>query len=84
MAWKAADNSSGNGPKYVSGKPPLGDCKQSPTGQRMAWAEKAGIHIPYIHPGKPKQNTYIELYNRRVSPEWLDQNIFETIVPLSE
>jgi len=60
-----------NGPEYVSGK-------------LMAWAEKAGIHILYIQPGKPQQNAYIERYNRTVRHEWLDQNIFETIVPLGE
>jgi len=60
-----------NGPEYVSGK-------------LMAWAEKAGIHIQYIQPGKPQQNAYIERYNRTVRHEWLDQNIFETIVPLGE
>ena len=55
-----------NGPKYISGK-------------LMAWAEKMGIHIQYIQPGKPQQNAYIERYNRTVRHEWLKQNIFETI-----
>ena len=31
-----------NGPEYVSGK-------------LMGWAEKRGIHIEYIQPGKPQQ-----------------------------
>jgi putative transposase len=60
-----------NGPEYVSGK-------------LMAWAEKAGIHILYIQPGKPQQNAYIERYNRTVRHEWLDQNIFETIEEAQE
>jgi putative transposase len=60
-----------NGPEYVSG-------------MLMAWAERMGIHIQYIQPGKPQQNAYIERYNRTVRHEWLDQNIFETIVPLGE
>jgi len=55
-----------NGPEYISGK-------------LMAWAEKRGIHIQYIQPGKSQQNAYIERYNRTVRHEWLDQNIFETI-----
>lgn len=55
-----------NGPEYVSGK-------------LQAWAEKMGVHIQYIQPGKPQQNAYIERYNRTVRHEWLDQNIFETI-----
>ena len=60
-----------NGPEYISGK-------------LMAWAEKAGIHILYIQPGKPQQNAYIERYNRTVRHEWLDQNIFETIEEAQE
>lgn len=60
-----------NGPEYISGK-------------LVAWAAKRGIHIQYIQPGKPQQNAYIERYNRTVRHEWLDQNIFETIVPLGE
>ncbi|MDO7722731.1 MAG: IS3 family transposase, partial [Loktanella sp.] len=55
-----------NGPEYVSGL-------------LMQWAEKRGITIAYIQPGKPQQNAYIERYNRTVRHEWLDQNIFETI-----
>lgn len=55
-----------NGPEYVSGL-------------LMQWAEKRGIAIEYIQPGKPQQNAYIERYNRTVRHEWLDQNIFETI-----
>ena len=55
-----------NGPEYISGL-------------LMRWAEKCGISIAYIQPGKPQQNAYIERYNRTVRHEWLDQNIFETI-----
>ena len=50
----------------------------------MAWAERMGIHIQYIQPGKPRQNAYIERYNRTVRHEWLDQNIFETIEEAQE
>jgi putative transposase len=60
-----------NGPEYISGK-------------LMAWAERMGIHIQYIQPGKPQQNAYIERYNRTVRHEWLDQNIFETIQEAQE
>ena len=60
-----------NGPEYVSGK-------------LMAWAERMGIHIQYIQPGKPQQNAYIEHYNRTVRHEWLNQNIFETIQEAQE
>jgi len=54
-----------NGPKYISGK-------------LMAWAERIGIHIQYVQPGKLQQNAYIERYDRTVRHEWLDQNIYET------
>jgi len=53
-----------NGPEYVSGK-------------LVAWAERRGISIQYIQPGKPQQNAYAERYNRTVRHEWLDQNIIE-------
>jgi putative transposase len=55
-----------NGPEYVSGK-------------LMVWAEKRGVRLEYIQPGKPQQNAYIERYNRTVRGEWLGQYIFETI-----
>ena len=55
-----------NGPEYISGK-------------LLAWAEKRGISIQYIQPGKPQQNAYVERYNRTVRHEWLDQNIISSI-----
>ena len=54
------------GPEYVSGK-------------LMEWAEKQGVLLAYIQPGKPQQNAYIERYNRTVRGEWLSQYIFETV-----
>ena len=60
-----------NGPEYISGK-------------LMTWAEKHGVHIEYIQPGKPQQNAHIERYNRTVRGEWLDQYIFETIEEAQE
>ncbi len=60
-----------NGPEYVSGK-------------LMAWAEKQGVLLQYIQPGKPQQNAYIERYNRTVRGEWLGQFIFETIEEAQE
>jgi putative transposase len=50
----------------------------------MAWAEKHGIQVAYIQPGKPQQNAYIERYNCTVRGEWLDQQIFETIEEAQE
>ncbi len=55
-----------NGPEYVSGT-------------LMTWAEKQGIALRFIQPGKPQQNAYIERYNRTVRAEWLGQYIFETM-----
>lgn len=55
-----------NGPEYISGK-------------LLEWAEKQGIVIQHIQPGKPQQNAYIERYNRTVRHEWLDQHIIENI-----
>ena len=55
-----------NGPEYVSGR-------------LQTWAEKAGIGLLYIQPGKPQQNAYIERYNRTVRTEWLGRYHFESI-----
>ncbi len=49
------------------------------SGKLMEWAEKQGVGLDYIQPGKPQQNAYIERYNRTVRCEWLSQYIFETI-----
>jgi putative transposase len=54
------------GPEYSSGK-------------LLIWAEKHGVTIQHIQPGKPQQNAYIERYNRTVRHEWLDQYIIESI-----
>ena len=43
------------------------------------WAEKSGIVLTYIQPGKPQQNAYLERYNRTVRQEWLRLYLFETI-----
>ena len=45
----------------------------------MAWAEKHGVRLEHIQPGKLQQNAYIERYNRTVRGELLSQYIFETI-----
>jgi len=54
------------GPEYISGT-------------LISWAEKQGISIQHIQPGKPQQNAYIERYNRTLRHEWLDQHIIENI-----
>ena len=45
----------------------------------LEWAEKQEILIRIIQPEKPRQNAYIERYNRMVRHEWLDQHIIENI-----
>lgn len=55
-----------NGPEYTSAV-------------LQGWAEKNGIALCYIQPGKPQQNAYVERYNRTVRHEWLDQNQFTSI-----
>jgi putative transposase len=60
-----------NGPEYISGT-------------LMKWAEKQGVQLAFIQPGKPQQNAYIERYNRTVRGEWLGQYIFETIEEAQE
>jgi putative transposase len=55
-----------NGPEYISGT-------------LMTWAEKHGVRLEHIQPGKPQQNAYIERHNRTVRSKWLSQYIFEII-----
>ena len=54
-----------NGPEYISGK-------------LATWAEKQGIALAFIQPGKPQQNAYIERYNRTVRYDWLAQYLFDS------
>ena len=55
-----------NGPEYISGK-------------LLVCAEKQGITIQDMQPGRPQQGAYIERHNRTVKHEWLDQYIIESI-----
>ncbi len=48
-------------------------------GTLLSWAERRGIAIQHIQPGKPQQNAYIERYNRTVRHEWFGQYLFRTI-----
>lgn len=45
----------------------------------ITWAEKRGIRVLFIQPGKPTQNAYVERFNRTVRHEWLDAHLFESI-----
>jgi len=55
-----------NGPEYISGA-------------LLAWAERKGVRIEHIQPGKPQQNAYVERYNRTVRYAWLARTLFDTI-----
>ena len=44
-----------------------------------AWADKRGIRLLFIQPGKPQHNAYIERFNRTVRHEWLGEHIFQSI-----
>ena len=50
----------------------------------QSWAEKRGIRIRYIQPGKPQQNGYAERYNRTVRYDWLNQYLFESLEEIQE
>ncbi|KRA51524.1 transposase [Pseudoxanthomonas sp. Root630] len=55
-----------NGPEYISGA-------------LLGWAERQGIRIEHIQPGKPQQNAYVERYNRTVRYAWLARTLFDSI-----
>ncbi len=41
-----------------------------------AWANRHGVKLHFIDPGKPTQNAYIESFNGKFRDECLDQNWF--------
>ena len=59
------------GPEYVSHK-------------LIAWAKKQRIGINYIQPGKPRQNAYVERYNRTIRYDWLSHYLFESIAEVQD
>jgi putative transposase len=48
----------------------------------VEWAEKHGIRIQYIQPGKPVQNAFIERLNRLFREDILDAYLFEDLEEL--
>lgn len=60
-----------NGPEYISAV-------------LATWAQRNGIHIEFIQPGKPQQNAYIERYNRTVRYDWLAQYLFDSVEEVQE
>ena len=55
-----------NGPEYVSVV-------------LAEWAEKHRIHLEFIQPGKPTQNSFVERFNRTFRDEVLDSYLFSTL-----
>jgi len=65
-----------------SGKPSAIRCDNGSeyiSQQLQSWAEKQGIELRYIQPGKPTQNAYIERLNRTARHEWLDLHLFNNL-----
>ena len=55
-----------NGPEFISV-------------ELAGWAEKKGIILEYIQPGRPMQNGYIERFNKSYRTEVLDMYLFRTL-----
>lgn len=73
IEWRGAPKAirCDNRPEYISGL-------------LLAWAERRGIRIDHIQPGKPQQNAYVERYNRTVRYGWLSQWLFDSIEDVQE
>jgi putative transposase len=49
-----------------------------------AWAYRHGIHLDFIRPGKPVENSYIESFNGRLRDECLNVHVFFTLEDVRE
>jgi putative transposase len=45
----------------------------------LAWAERRGIDVRFIQPGKPTQNAFVESFNGKFRGECLDTHWFTTL-----
>ena len=50
----------------------------------QAWAQEWGIRLEYIQPGNPKQNAYVERFNRTVLYEWLSQYYWTNLAEVQD
>ena len=44
---------------------------------KKSCAAKHGVQIPFIQPGRPHQNAYVERYNRTVQCDWPAHHLFD-------
>jgi putative transposase len=49
------------------------------SGAFLGWAEKRGMTLHFIDPGKPNQNAFIESFNGRFRDECLNLHWFESL-----
>jgi putative transposase len=48
------------------------------------WAYQYGVHLDFIRPGKPVENSYIESFNGRLRDECLNVEVFFTLADVRE
>lgn len=48
------------------------------------WAEANSVHLEFIQPGKPTQNSFVERFNRSYREEVLDLYVFEKLSEVRE
>jgi putative transposase len=69
------------------GKPKVLRCNNGPeyiSATLIEWANRKGIRVEYIQPGKPQQNAYVERFNRTVRYEWLARYCFNAITEVQD
>ena len=49
------------------------------SGAFLSWAEKRGIELRFIQPGKPNQNAFVESFNGKLRIECLNAHWFSTL-----